>query len=365
MRTYAKEIGTLHILSPYPGKEHRIEKEDLPEGGTLILHAVSGNKFTRIFSMRKYAAQLLASEPIELVSAQDPFEYGWVGRQVTRGTAVKLHIQLHTDAFSPWFTRGNITYVSHWRMPFINKVRQRLADKVLPQADGIRVVSQRVLDSLITRYGSLIVPPSLIPIAVPTELPPKVELPPHPFTFALMTVGRLEPEKRIHDILHALALIRDRYPSVGLIIAGDGSQRRRLEKVTKQLCLEDRVVFLGNRNDAIGLMQSAEAYIQASAYEGYSRTLVEAALARVPIITTDVGIVGEVFRGYEEVLSAPPGDPATLATHIRELLEDFQARREFVLAAEKAARDHLASVHTSPADIAQDLRRVIENKKKI
>lgn len=361
MQAYAKEIGTLHILSP--GNGPKIQREELSDGGTLILHAVPGKKFLKLFRMQRRAKELLRTEPIELVSAQDPFEYGWIAMKAVCGTKAKLHVQLHTDAFSPWFTRGNITYISHLSMPLmtlVNSVRQWLADRVLPEADGIRVVSRRILDSLDLRYGNRIVKPSVIPIAVPSELPPKAELPPHEFTFTLMTIGRLEPEKRIHDILHALALVHARYPSVGLVISGDGSERGKLEKIAKRLGLENSVVFLGWRTDALALMQDAQAYIQASAYEGYSRTLVEAALARIPIITTDVGIVGEVFRGYEEVLSAPPGDPAALATHIIGLLEDLQARRTFVLNAEKAAREHLASVHTAPTDIAQDLRNVLE-----
>jgi glycosyltransferase involved in cell wall biosynthesis len=357
MRAYAHEIGTLHILSA--GRGPKTEREDLPEGGVLILHTVTQIKSFKLFTMQDRANQIVRDEHIEIVSAQDPFEYGWMAMRAVRGTSAKLHIQVHTDVFSPWFTRGNLTYVSHLHMPLINKVRQALADRVLPNADGIRVVSQRIADSLVARYGDTIVKPVVIPIAVSEYKPQKVALPLHEFTFVLMTVGRLEPEKRIEDILQALSQIHPKYPSIGLVIAGEGSERRKLQHLTKKLGLEANVMFLGNRLDAAGLMQSAHVYIQASGYEGYSRTLIEAALARVPIITTDVGIVGEVFRGYEEVLSAPPGDPNTLAAHMVGLIEDQQARREYVMKAEKAVLEHLASVHTDPVDIAANLRATL------
>src|SRR5690606_9973815 len=106
-----------------------------------------------------------------------------------------------------------------------------------------------------------------------------------------------------------------------------------------------------------GLMRSAQAFIQASAYEGYGRTLMEAALARVPIITTDVGIVGEVFAGYDDVLAAPPGDPAALATHIMGLIEDQAARRMLVIGAEEAARRHLPAFAGYPRPVIEDLAR--------
>jgi glycosyltransferase involved in cell wall biosynthesis len=357
MRAYAHEIGTLHVLSA--GRGPATEREEIEGGGTLFIHAVAPVKSSKLFALLRRAKQLVQDEHIEIVSAQDPFEYGWVAMLAVRGTPAKLHIQVHTDVFSPWFTKGNLTYVSRMHMPFINRIRQNIADKVLPNAAGIRVVSERIANSLIKRYGNHIVTPVVIPIAVTEHIPQKVPLPWHTFTFVLLTVSRLEPEKRIEDILQALAKIHSRYPSVGLVIVGEGSERRKLERLVKKLRLEENVMFLGNRLDAIGLMQSAHAYIQASGYEGYSRTLIEAALARIPIITTDVGIVGEVFRGYEEVLSIPPGDPSGLATHIMGLIEDVQAREEYVICAEKAARAHLANVQTGPAAIAADLQHIL------
>ncbi len=361
MRSYAKEIGTLHIISHGGRDVAAYEREDLDGGGALFLHAIKKKKPFSFLAMKKLAKQIITEQGIQVVSSQDPFEYGWVAKGAVQGTTAKLHIQIHTDFLSPWFTRGKIFRSTHVRMPFVYNLRQYLADQVLPSAHGIRAVSERVQNSVITRYSSRIPRPSMIPIAVSSEIPPATPLPPHMFTFVLMAVGRLEPEKRIEDILQALSKIHDKYPAVGLFIAGDGSERARLEKLTNKLGLGVgvKVVFLGNRDDALSLMQNAQAFIQSSGYEGYSRTLVEAALSRLPIITTDVGIVGEVFQGYENALVAPPGDPAALATHIVGLLQDNEARRQFAINAEGAVREHLAKVHTTPADIAADLRSVL------
>jgi glycosyltransferase involved in cell wall biosynthesis len=366
MRAYAHEIGTLHILSRgKSGKgSNEIIREEVPEGGTLVLYPagisiMSAKNPFMLLKLIQRARKIIQEEKIELVSAQDPFEYGWVAMQAAKGTNARLHIQAHTDPFSQWFTRVKIIHSSQVRMPLINKVRQWLADQVLPHADGIRTVSKRVQESLIDRYGSKIPYPSMIPIAVSAQVPPPLSLPEHPFTFALITVGRLEPEKRVEDSLVALSKIHTRYPEAGLIILGDGSERKKLEQYAKQLNLGSSVLFLGHTPDAWRMMQSAQAYIQSSGYEGYSRTLLEAALARVPIVTTDVGIVGEVFRGYEDVFAAPPGDPTELAVHIVSLIEDSAVGKQLVANAEKAARAHLASVHTSPADIAQDLRNTL------
>lgn len=307
----------------------------------------------------RHARTVVTAQTIDVVSAQNPFEHGWVASRAVRGTRAKLHLQVHTDYLSPWFTRGAIFRSPQVRMPLLNRVRVRLADRVVPQAHGIRVVSQRIKDAMVVRYNDRIPEPSVIPLRTPTDVPPAVALPPLPFTFVLLTVGRLEAEKRVQDLIAVVARLRDAYPSLGLVIVGDGHERGRLEKYARTRGVGDRVVFLGWRTDAWGLMQSANAYIQASAYEGCQGTLLEAALAGVPIITTDVGIVGEVFVGYENVFAAPVGDPTNLAALTARLIEDHMARRTLSIEGKRAAQDFIAKMRNSPEDIVADMARTL------
>lgn len=354
MRAYAEEVakqgGTLHILS-------RAGRPHAEQDGPLMLHGIHVSKWGAVQALTRYARKIIKEHAIGVVSAQDPFEHGFAALKAIEGTNVRLHVQIHTDFLSPWFVRESIFRSPVVRMPGLNRVRRNLADQVLPRSHAVRVVSKRIKDSLIERYGAGMEAAAVIPIAVPDTTPAAVPLPPNPFTFTFITVSRLEPEKRIEDIIEALAQIADRYPRLGLVIVGEGSERKTLEKYAKKRHISSRVQFLGARSDAVGLMQSAGAYVQASAYEGYGRTLVEAALARIPIITTDVGIVGEVFRGYETILAAPPGDPAQLAYNMRWLLEDLPARKELITNAEAAVRAHLAAQRNAPADIVADVLR--------
>ncbi|MFA5998215.1 MAG: glycosyltransferase [Candidatus Paceibacterota bacterium] len=355
MRSYAALVGELHILSS-AGSDAREEQD-----GNLFLHPVHSWKIFRVRALASRAHELILEKGIEVVSAQDPFEHGLAALRAAQGTNAKLHIQVHTDFLSPWFTRSGNWRSPRVRMPLLNRWRCRIADRVLPEATGIRVVSERVKVSLVARYGSRISEPSVIPAAVDATVPEPVRLPPHPsFTFVLIAVGRLEPEKRIEDILAALKLVVVHYPMAGLFIVGEGRERGRLERMTRNLGLENNVLFLGNRPDARGLMRSAHAFIQASAYEGYGFTLVEAALAKVPIVTTDVGIVGEVFKGYEDVLSVPVADPTALSLGIVGILEDTRVRLELPTHAEATVRAHLAAVGDIPNRIVADLMSTIK-----
>jgi glycosyltransferase involved in cell wall biosynthesis len=353
MREYAAAIGELHIVSPAPAGVGEVEEQD------LFLYPVSASRVLRIRALTKRAREIIAARGIEVVSAQDPFEQGLAAFRATRGTAAKLHLQVHTDFLSPWFTKFDNPWRLQVKMPLINTLRRSWADQVLPEADGIRVVSGRVKQSLITRYGARIKEPAVIPVRTPRELSSKVPLPTS-FHFTFIVVGRLEPEKRVEDILAAFSRIAARYPSIGIAIVGDGRERHALETMVKKHNLGKQVIFLGARADAWGLIQSADAFVQASAYEGYGRTLIEAALACVPIITTDVGIVGEVFKVNDDVLSVSVADPVALARHLVGTIEDAAARTERAQCAELAARTHLAAVKNAPADIAADLAMALD-----
>ena len=355
MRAYAEAIGELHVIS-VARRTARDERE-----GNLFLHPVYVSKLFRVHMLAKRAHALVLEYGIEIVSAQDPFEHGLAALRAARGTKAKLHIQVHTDFLSPWFVESGNWRSPRVRMPFLNRFRRKIADQVLPNAAGIRAVSERVKASLLARYASRISEPAVLPVTVDTTVSEPVLLPQHSFTFALIAVGRLEPEKRVEDILAALKLVVAHYPMVGLFIVGEGSERSRLERMTYSLGLKDNVMFLGSSADARGLMRSAQAFIQASAYEGYGRTLIEAALAKIPIVTTDVGIVGEVFKGYEDVLAAPVADPTALSLNIVGIIEDTSVRAELPIHAEAAARAHLASIGNLPERIAADLERTIHH----
>lgn len=353
MRLYAAHMEELHILSAsYAGAQ---EEQD----GNLFLHPVRSWKIFRVHTLTKFARVLIQKYGIQVVSAQDPFEHGLAALRAVQGTSAKLHMQVHTDFLSLWFVRSGNWRSPRVRMPLLNQYRRRIADRVLPHADGIRVVSDRIREALVARYHSAIPEPSVIPVMVDATVPSPTLLPKHSFSFALIAVGRLEPEKRIEDILAALALVAKRYPMVGLFVVGEGRERSRLERMAQSLGLKEKVMFLGERSDARALMGSAQAFIQASAYEGYGRTLIEAALAKVPIITTDVGIVGEVFRGFEDVLSVPVADPTALSISIVGLIEDTAVRAELPMCAEATVRAHLTSVGDIPKRIVEDLSKLL------
>lgn len=347
-RNSALAIGELHVLLIASTTKDC-------DYGSLLVHAITNKGPFGSLRLARKARELVAKCGIEAVWTQDVFERGALGARIAKMEELPLYVNVDTDFLSPWYVIPGIFRSSHVKVPAINRRRRKIASRVLPRATGIRVMSERVTYSLLEKYGTQIAIPVVIPIAT-APLPEAVPLPPHSFTFSLMVAGRLDAARRVVDVLDALSRIKDRYPGIGLFVIGDGPERASLERRARQLHLTDRVIFLGDRRDTWGLMRSAHVFIQASAYEGYGRRLLQAALARIPIITTDVGIVGEVFKGYEDVLAMPPGDPAALATHIMGLTEDGQARQLLALNAEAAAKRHIRAAGNIPERIASFIR---------
>ena len=356
LQEYGQHVGELHVLILGRGSR----STDLELAPNVYVYDKRSRYGVKSFARGAFYAQgLVAMHKIDVITSQDPFEHGWVALKVARATGAKLHIQVHTDFLSPWFTRSGIYRSPRVRQPFRNRVRLRLADRVLPYADAIRTVSKRVRDSIVAKYGTRVPDPSVLPIRVPPDESTPQPLPPHEFTFTLVTASRLEPEKRVEDIIAAVARLKDSYPMLGVVIIGDGSERSRLEKMARDLGIERQVVFSGRQENARGMLKSAQAYIQASAYEGYGMALVEAALAGLPIVTSDVGIVGEVFTGYENVLAAPVGDPVNLAALVAQIIEDPHVRVTLSMEGKRVAEEHLASVRNAAADVVEDIARAL------
>jgi glycosyltransferase involved in cell wall biosynthesis len=327
------------------------------EEGKLAVEGVPGARLLRVRAVARAVRAKLAAGAFDVVTAQDPFETGLGalrGIRRARSSAARrtpLHLQIHTDFLSPWYARES------WK----NRLRVRIAGKTLPQAAGIRVVSERVKRSLVARYGAAIKEPAVIPIAVPMPKDPSAPLPaaPNGATFSMLAVGRLEPEKRIGDILVALSRVRARYPKTALYVAGAGREQERLATQARALGLEGAVVWLGERADAVSLIGGASAFVQASAYEGYGRTLVEAALMRAPIVTTDVGIVGDVLKPDRDVLAVPVADPQAIAIALLRLIEDNTLRENLASEAAHAARNHLMANMDQPGEVVEDLARAV------
>ena len=102
-------------------------------------------------------------------------------------------------------------------------------------------------------------------------------------TIVLLYVGRLPPEKNVGRLLKEIQKLRK--DNVKLLIVGDGSERRRLEKMCGTLGLEKKVIFLGIREDVERFYSIADIFISPSKYEPFGQVILEAMASGLPCVT--------------------------------------------------------------------------------
>jgi len=135
-----------------------------------------------------------------------------------------------------------------------------------------------------------------------------------PESFVFLAAARLEPAKGIDVLLQALSLMPAHEEDVAVLIAGDGSQRVKLEAQASALGLgAESVRFLGLRDDVPDLMEAADALVLPSRWEGLGVVLLEASLSLLPVVATNVGGIPEVVRDGVTGFLVPPDDPEALA----------------------------------------------------
>jgi len=129
-------------------------------------------------------------------------------------------------------------------------------------------------------------------------------------------VGALSPEKRVDVAIAAVSQI----PDVTLVVAGDGPERSALE-THAQRSAPGRVLFLGTTDGSVDVLAAADLVVMSSDTEGVPGILIEAGMAGLPVVATDVGWVGDVVRHDVTGLLVPPGQPDVLADAVRKALE--------------------------------------------
>ncbi len=145
----------------------------------------------------------------------------------------------------------------------------------------------------------------------------------------VVTVTRMTRQKGIPTLLEAAALIHEVRPSVRFLLVGPRESEGPLAVAQAEI---DRhapyVMAIGPRSDVPSLLGLADVFAFPTEYrEGVPRVLLEAALARLPIVTTGMPGCRDVVRDGRNGFVVPPRAPHALATRILDLLRDRETAR--------------------------------------
>jgi glycosyltransferase involved in cell wall biosynthesis len=263
-------------------------------------------------------------QPVDLITAQDPFLTALIGLMLRRRLKVPLIVQDHSS-----FVENRYFAAEHSR----NRVLQWIARRTLPRADALRVENQQERLACI-RLG---VPPDhvcSIPLAPDIErfLQPVndeqkrecyARLGIQPGTPIVLWVGRPVPVKNLPMLLEAFTLVHAECPNAHLIIAGDVTGTDFPVKA-QSLGLAPVVHFPGPIAHASlpALYQIATVYAHSSNYEGFGLVLVEAGASGLPVVSTATDGAREIVIDGETGTLVPVGDGNAMANALLALLRD-------------------------------------------
>jgi glycosyltransferase involved in cell wall biosynthesis len=141
----------------------------------------------------------------------------------------------------------------------------------------------------------------------------------------VVTVGRLVPWKQVDHLIVAMA----QCDGAGLVIVGDGPERKRLEELVRSRDVADRVYFAGQRSkeETLSLMAACDLLVLNSTYEGFPHVVLEAMSVGLPVVATSVGGTPELVRDGENGVLIAPNANGVLSRIFMELVSSSAERQ--------------------------------------
>jgi len=353
---FGNNLGIGDALERHIGYAHRWRASGFPDAEIKYICYTDRSEFfqrqspieglelipTRSFCRAAYAwdawrqiAKLVAKGwTPDLISPQTPWEEGNVSAIASRKYGAKLLPQLHFDLFSQNWKDEN----------WMNPIRFKLAERVLRQADGIRVVSnvlrQKAVDYFQSDSSLVLVSPvpvsvkSHVKISDSSKLKKKIGASDAPL---ILFVGRFCEQKNLPLWIRVAGNVVKQGVSVQFVMVGEGHLLEFLKKQIDELGLTTFFSFPGKKNteDLIDYYAAADLFLLTSDYEGYGRVIVEANAVGTPVVSTKSTGPEDLIENGQTGFLTDCGDEQALTERVMYLLEDKKTRIQMGAAAKQ------------------------------
>lgn len=251
--------------------------------------------------------ELFATEKPDVLLLHTPVAYYW-GRLAVWRLKIPVVISVEHLAVTNYYGRlGRV----------VNFIQTRWqTDRVICVSPAVKEVIKR---ELLLPDGKIAVIENGIPV---NRYPPRdpatlLKVPPA----RLLMVARLDAQKDPATLLKAVKLLGEEGYDASLSFAGDGSLRGEMEQLTRRLELNEKVFFLGRRDDVPLLFQETDIFVLSTHGEGLPIALLEAMACGLPVVATAVPGVVEVVEEGRTGLLVPEGDARAMKEAIAWLLD--------------------------------------------
>ena len=148
-------------------------------------------------------------------------------------------------------------------------------------------------------------------------------------SLVLGTIGELHNNKGLNYLIDAMAEIREQFPTLLCVIIGEGEEREKLEKQITYNQLRNQITLTGNIPNAASLLPAFDIFVLPSIKEGLPYVILEAGLAGVPVIASDVGGIHEVIAPEKTGLLTEPKNVPDLILKIQNLISEPETQKVY------------------------------------
>ncbi len=152
----------------------------------------------------------------------------------------------------------------------------------------------------------------------------------------ILSVGRLVECKNYEIAIRAFSKIAN--SNIQYWIVGSGDLELKLKNLAKSLNLEDKVIFLGFREDIPNILHKADIFLQTSLWEGFGLAVLEGMAAGLPVVASNVSGIREVVTEKSEAgFLIDPTSEADIADKLNQLINNHDLRFKMGRNAQKQA----------------------------
>ncbi len=168
-------------------------------------------------------------------------------------------------------------------------------------------------------------------------------------------VGRLSGEKGFDVLIRSIHALVSRGLDVQLVIVGEGGERSNLERLVRELHLNDRVRLAGWQADVRGYFEAMDVFALSSLREGLPNVLLEAMALEVPVVSTRVNGTPRLVQDGLNGFLVNAGDLDGLTAALTNLLTNAARRGAF-----RAAGRHTVETRYNFATRMHRLKRLYD-----
>ena len=333
-------------LACRPGSS--IKQIALREGITLLEALLTGAvDFRSALKLSQYCRK----NEIDIVHVHLARDY-WIAR----------YIKIMLPSIHLIFTRHLLKPI---KSSILHKWLFKKVDKIIAVSDAVKesLLCQKLLDSkrIITVYNGI----NVNRFALASSGVIRKE-----YGFAkdlklVGMVGQVSPHKGSDLFIKSAALVSNLYSNARFLLVGDdfknGKYIEELRQMSLNLGIEEKVFFLGLRNDIPEIMKDLDIFVLASKNEPFGLVITEAMAAGTPVIATNAGGAKEIILNNKTGLLVGSDQPASLANAIGILLENEYLAQTFEEAGQKRAFEKF-DLDRMVEEIIAVYSEILENK---